>query len=705
MDSFEEWVKTAEYQCLQDWGTKLVELGASWDSFKRDSKDAIVNDLATGGIPLLAARDITDIVSAEVKKTQAPLAIFWDLENMPIPSETSGRDITSSLKNILSHQGDLIQFRGYASIGLNHIPQEKRSDLQLSGCHLVDCPHNGRKEVADKMIIVDAMQFAFQHPHGATMCFITGDVDYAYLLATLQRPQWRTIVISRGTMQSMLHVNCDMKMRWETDILQPIYETEGEKFRPTSNEEGDQNEYIATSTTSFIPLTPDEEWSDDVGLLCSVIKKLCQKYGSLAQRKSEVGNILRQTNPARFPQREMITSFLAMAIDRAVIIESGEGAWKTVHLPHHDGHKSGVPVLLLSHFCPVPEKDLLEKVKDKLKDLPVIVILRKRFCPSGTIDRPPNACVQSTSEWLFYMFRNQITANNAAIKCNWLQNGVMVNTKEKLTFPAVPVHLTTIVQQNALKGQMIQCQVCEAMVGKNTMILAHSFQFKVCSEDCKDWLCKNEEDKSRGVKLVVETMEFLASYDDLYSPISQLGKLILMRHEKECTTRKFAKLWILEAERNQAIKICKQKKIKYAVLPQHFDCMEAQYKHGDAATPTEEKFVFDLIFDEKCGWIDRKKINSLLSNKFNLQTPYARNQVFLNGREKQLFFVVKSFDKQIIALSNEFALSALKIERDDPMEAKEEISLDGPSIDSDDGSEDYSSNNDEEDLNLLICKK
>ena len=93
---------------------------------------------------------------------------------MPIPAETSGRDITSSLKAILSHQGDLIQFRGYASIGLNHIPEEKRSDLQLSGCHLVDCPHHGRKEVADKMIIVDAMHFALQHPTGATLCFITG---------------------------------------------------------------------------------------------------------------------------------------------------------------------------------------------------------------------------------------------------------------------------------------------------------------------------------------------------------------------------------------------------------------------------------------------------------------------------------------------------------------------------------------------------
>ena len=186
------------------------------------SRDAaeVVPDLVAGGIPLLAAQDISRIANAAVERSRAPMAVFWDLENLPIPTTSSGRDVTSRLKSILAPHGDLVQFRGYASIGLGLIPQQKRSDLQLSGCHLVDCPHNGRKEVADKMIIVDAMQFAFTHPEGATLCFVTGDVDYAYMLAVLKRPQWRTIVISKGTLQNMLHFNCDMKMRWETDILQ-----------------------------------------------------------------------------------------------------------------------------------------------------------------------------------------------------------------------------------------------------------------------------------------------------------------------------------------------------------------------------------------------------------------------------------------------------------------------------------------------------
>jgi len=80
---------------------------------------------------------------------------------MPIPTSARGTDVTARLKSILAPRGNLVQFCGYASIGLNFIPEQKRSELHISGCHLVDCPHNRRKEVADKIIIVDTTEFAF----------------------------------------------------------------------------------------------------------------------------------------------------------------------------------------------------------------------------------------------------------------------------------------------------------------------------------------------------------------------------------------------------------------------------------------------------------------------------------------------------------------------------------------------------------------
>mmetsp|Transcript_10863 Transcript_10863/g.16620 ORF Transcript_10863/g.16620 Transcript_10863/m.16620 type:complete len:700 (+) Transcript_10863:119-2218(+) len=697
MDSFEEWAKAAEYQCFQDWGDTVVELGASWDSFKRKSKDEIVGDLVSGGVPILAARDITEIASAKVRKSQEPMAVFWDLENMPIPAEASGRDITSTLKAILSHQGDLVQFRGYASIGLNHIPVEKRSDLQLSGCHLVDCPHHGRKEVADKMIIVDAMQFAFQHPNGATLCFITGDVDYAYLLATLQRPQWRTIVISRGTMQSMLHINCDMMMRWETDILNPIYEMRGERLQGSS-EEKDPKGYF--SKDPFTPLTAEEEWSDDVELLRSVIKQLSRKQGSLAPRKSDVGSVLRSTNPARFSQRTAIQSFLAKAIDKGIVMANGDGAWKTLCLPAHADYISSVPTLSLLHACPVPQQEMPTKMLEKVKACPFVIILKKKYCPSGS-SPPFKAIVQSTTEWLFYMFKTQCHANNAAQECNWLHYGEMVDMRRQLSFP--DNHDTP--QQKSQKGQMVNCPVCMKMVPQDNTIQYGRFSF-VCSDECKEWDQKDPKDKDAGVKLVVETLEFLATYDDIYVQMSMLVKFIHLRHPQECSSRTLSKLWVLEGERTHAIKLYKHmlQKQKYVALPKYFDVTYSQIENEPTVdTSEQEAYIYNILFDEKCGWIDRRSINVLLCEKFGMSSPHARNQVFLNGRSKS-FFVAKDGHKQVVALNLEAANAALELGEDKvESEAKmiKDASVTAPSESS--CFEDNSS--DEEDIEALICSR
>jgi hypothetical protein len=63
-------------------------------------------------------------------------------------------------------------------------------------------------------------------------------------------------------MQSMLHVNCDMKMRWETDILQPIYggmseerQTVGETSAPTNEGENlDDSDVIQEHAVQSRPL-------------------------------------------------------------------------------------------------------------------------------------------------------------------------------------------------------------------------------------------------------------------------------------------------------------------------------------------------------------------------------------------------------------------------------------------------------------------
>ena len=117
----------------------------------------------------------------------------------------------------------LVQFRAYANIGLGLIPDQKRTDLMVSNCHIVDCPHSGGKKVTDKTIIMDAMEFSVAQVNGATLCFISGKMDdFVHLVARVRQQQKRrVIVISKDThQQSTLQVDCDINMCWERDVLE-----------------------------------------------------------------------------------------------------------------------------------------------------------------------------------------------------------------------------------------------------------------------------------------------------------------------------------------------------------------------------------------------------------------------------------------------------------------------------------------------------
>jgi hypothetical protein len=84
-NSFAQWLKACEHRhsCLRQWSDRLIELGASWESFRNcnDSDgddDMLVQDLVNGGgIPLLAARDIVRIVTRAMRGN-LPMAIFWE---------------------------------------------------------------------------------------------------------------------------------------------------------------------------------------------------------------------------------------------------------------------------------------------------------------------------------------------------------------------------------------------------------------------------------------------------------------------------------------------------------------------------------------------------------------------------------------------------------------------------------------------------
>jgi hypothetical protein len=116
--------------------------------------------------------------------------------------------------------GQVTTFRAY--LELPEISTTKwnnvRSELQNSGVSLIDCPHNGRKDVADKMMIVDMLTFALDTPSPASIILVSGDRDFAYAVSTLRSRAYSVYLVTPTTSHAGLKAQATQVHRW-TDVI------------------------------------------------------------------------------------------------------------------------------------------------------------------------------------------------------------------------------------------------------------------------------------------------------------------------------------------------------------------------------------------------------------------------------------------------------------------------------------------------------
>ncbi|KAJ6623424.1 limkain-b1-type NYN domain-containing protein, partial [Mycena sp. CBHHK59/15] len=124
--------------------------------------------------------------------------LIWYIENCHAVSNISGYETASGIRNVAHRFGSVKSFKAYMELPETDTLQSLslRSELQSSGISLTDCPHNGRKNVADHMIIVDMMAYAMDHPAPATLILISGNRDFAYAVSTLRLRRYHIVVIS-----------------------------------------------------------------------------------------------------------------------------------------------------------------------------------------------------------------------------------------------------------------------------------------------------------------------------------------------------------------------------------------------------------------------------------------------------------------------------------------------------------------------------
>lgn len=151
------------------------------------------------------------------------IAVFWDFENVRIPNWCPATAASEGIRNKLSKYGRIVEKRLYYDSRQPAEHSAPRSDLDLSGFTLVDCPSRGKKETLDKKLIVDVLCFAWERASmGARACvvLITSDGDYSYVLARLRDIGVFTIIIYRPDIVAKVLIdNANVVYSWEHDVL------------------------------------------------------------------------------------------------------------------------------------------------------------------------------------------------------------------------------------------------------------------------------------------------------------------------------------------------------------------------------------------------------------------------------------------------------------------------------------------------------
>lgn len=236
----------------------------------------------------------TNLPQQTRNSSDGPIAILWDMENCPVPSDVRPEDVAGNIRMALRVHpvinGAVNMFSAYGDF--NAFPRRLREGCQRTGVKLIDVP-NGRKDAADKAILVDMFLFALDNPPPSSIMLISGDVDFSTALHVLgQRGYTVILVIPSGVGVSSALSNAGTYV-WDWSSV-----VRGEGFVPPSRSQiGDnpdaKNEeesivyrgFSLTSQSSSEYNSNDLMWvqpGDLTGLKGQLVKLLENSNGRLA---------------------------------------------------------------------------------------------------------------------------------------------------------------------------------------------------------------------------------------------------------------------------------------------------------------------------------------------------------------------------------------------------------------------------------------
>jgi len=205
MYAFEKWARAST-----QWGDYLLRLGASWDTFRNDEPERTIQHLKAGGIPHLEAISICELVAKAIPQIDSPVAVFWDTECLPPPSDLHFARAVERIQDEMARHGSVEQFRCYRSVNGKPLSTKVRSEIIFADCDLVEIPCP-----TECTVTVDALNFTSSHADGALLCFIADPVRCSALLSEMRKKQcFRSVVIWQNV-SSVADIQCNTILDWK----------------------------------------------------------------------------------------------------------------------------------------------------------------------------------------------------------------------------------------------------------------------------------------------------------------------------------------------------------------------------------------------------------------------------------------------------------------------------------------------------------
>lgn len=165
--------------------------------------------------------------------SQREVSIFWDYENVRLPSWCDAAEAAKAITGAVSPYGRIVDQRLYYDPTKPSCGALKdRSKLDSSGWDLIDTPTRNQKETIDKKMIADILLFAWDsavrnETKKPAIVLITSDGDYAYTLARIRQRGIFTVVFvgKYGSVAEILQHTADDIKSLEDDVLKDVSRT------------------------------------------------------------------------------------------------------------------------------------------------------------------------------------------------------------------------------------------------------------------------------------------------------------------------------------------------------------------------------------------------------------------------------------------------------------------------------------------------